>query len=231
VLRLPVIGILARSNGAWYLLETGIDPVWGRDPALMRGIYGYGDPDFLGQDDPLLESVARCGVQLDEIAGVAVSHLHVDHAGGLRHFLDGPPVVVQERELSYALERATEAEAYRRSDYDDSRIRWRVLDGDAAIAPGIDALFTPGHSPGHMSYRVRMAESGTWLFAVDAIDLAENVALDRPIGWSADPADAPSRRASHDRLVALAAAETAQLLPGHCPVTWPRLLASPEFYT
>ncbi len=227
---MPVIGILARSAGSWYLLETGIDPVWGRDPEQMREIYGFGDPDLLGLEDPLLDGLARCGVRLDEIAGVAVSHLHVDHAGGLRHFVDGPPVYVQRRELAFARDRAGEAEAYRRADYDDPRIRWHVLDGDAPIAPGIDALLTPGHSPGHMSYRVRMARSSTWLFAVDAIDLTENVELDRPIGWSADHADTASRRVSHDRLVALARHEGARLVPGHCPVTWPSLREPPAFY-
>jgi N-acyl homoserine lactone hydrolase len=231
VLRLPVIGVLVRTGGEWYLLETGIDPIWGRDQALMRGIYPFGDPDLLGDGDPLVAELARCGVAPGEIAGVAVSHLHVDHAGGLRHFVDGPPVYVQRRELAFALDRATEAEAYRRADYDDPRIRWHVLDGDGPIAPGIDAVSTPGHTPGHMSFRVRMSETGAWLLAVDAIDLAENIVLDAPIGWSADPEDAPSRRKSHDRLVQLARDEQARLVPGHCPVTWPALRTPPEFYT
>ena len=81
-----------------------------------------------------------------------------------------------------------------------------------------------------MSYRVRMGETGTWLFAVDAIDLARGIREDRPIGYSADPADAPLRRRSHDRLVALAAAEEACLVPGHCPDSWPALLAPPQGY-
>ena len=80
-------------------------------------------------------------------------------------------------------------------------LTWRTIDGDAEIAPGIDALFTPGHTPGHMSYRVRMARSGTWLFAVDAIDLAQGIREDRPIGYASDPADDALRRVSHDRLV------------------------------
>jgi hypothetical protein len=80
-----------------------------------------------------------------------------------------------------------------------------------------------------MSYRVRMAESGTWLFAVDAIDLQKGIDTDTPIGWSADPADAPLRRASHDRLLGLAEAEDARLLAGHCPETWPPL-CTPEGY-
>ena len=102
------------------------------------------------------------------------------------------------------------------------------MDGDAELTPGIDLLFTPGHTPGHMSYRVRMGESGTWLFAVDAIDLQQGIDENRAIGWSADPDDAPRRRESHDRLVSLAGAEGARLVPGHCPVVWPPLSANSD---
>ena len=106
-------------------------------------------------------------------------------------------------------------------DYADPAIAWRELDGDGVVAAGIDALWTPGHTPGHMSYRVRMDDGTTWLFAMDAIDLQEGIDTDTPIGWSAVADDAPLRRASHDRLVALGAAEGARLVAGHCPVTWP----------
>ena len=75
-----------------------------------------------------------------------------------------------------------------------------------------------------------MAQSGTWLFAVDAIDLAQGIREDRPIGYASDPADAALRRTSHDRLVALAAEEGARLVPGHCPETWPPLAAAREGY-
>jgi hypothetical protein len=71
-----------------------------------------------------------------------------------------------------------------------------------------------------MSYRVRDGER-TWLLAMDAIDLQEGIDAGVPIGWSAVPEEAPLRRASHDRLVALAAEEGATLVAGHCPVTWP----------
>ena len=230
ILRLPVIGMLARSPGGWFLLETGLNPEYCRDPSLFRTIYPFGDPELEG-DDPLIEQLSACGLGLADIAGVAVSHLHVDHAGGLPRFVGGPPVTVQRRELDYALTRAGEAQAYWRPDYTSTEINWRVIDGDATIAPGIDAVFTPGHTPGHMSYRVRMAESGTWLFAVDAIDLARCIELDRPIGWSADDADIPKRRESHDRLVAMTREEEARLIPGHCPVTWPALRHPPEGYS
>jgi hypothetical protein len=77
---------------------------------------------------------------------------------------------------------------------------------------------------------VRTRDSGTLLFAVDAIDLQDNLDEDAPVGWSADGADEPLRRRSHDRLVALAAEEGARLIPGHCPRTWPALRRPPEHY-
>jgi glyoxylase-like metal-dependent hydrolase (beta-lactamase superfamily II) len=128
-------------------------------------------------------------------------------------------VYVQRRELEFARSPAAPDAAYVPDDYAGA-IDWRELDGDGRIAPGIDALSTPGHTPGHMSYRVRAGDE-TWLFAMDAIDLQEGIDTDTTIGWSADEADVPLRRASHDRLVALAAAEGARLVAGHCPVTWP----------
>ena len=224
ILRLPIIGILARAPVGWVLLETGCDPRPYRG-ASEHDVYRDGLPEFPTDGDPLLEALAAHGVAPGDLAVAAVSHLHLDHAGGLRHLAGRVPVVIQRRELEYATMRAGRSEAYLREDYEHPDLAWRVVDGDAAIAPGVDAVFTPGHTPGHMSYRVRMAESGTWLFAVDAIDLARGIAEDRPIGSSADPADAPLRRASHDRLVALAAAEDARLVPGHCPETWPPLAA------
>jgi len=219
LLRLPVIGILVHSEIGWVLLETGMDPGHFVDGAA--GLYPL-PPEFPGDGDPLLDALAAHGLAPDDLALAAVSHLHVDHAGGLRHLAQaGVEVAIQRDELAFARERAGRPEAYLREDYALDGLRWRELDGDGEIAPGIDAVFTPGHAPGHMSYRVRMAQSGPWLFAVDAIDLQRGIDTDTPVGWSADPADAPKRRASHDRLVELAAAEGARLVPGHCPDTWP----------
>lgn len=222
-LKLPLIGILAHSPSGWVLLETGIDdrPYRGVSEAPM---YGTHLPEFDTDGDPLIEEMAKHGVALEDLVAGAVSHLHVDHSGGLRHLATaGVPVAIQRRELEFATEIAGEAEFYRHEDYLLDDLVWRELEGDAEIAPGIEAVSTPGHAPGHMSYRVRMAESGTWLFAVDAIDLQKGIEADTAVGWSADPADAPKRRESHDRLLALAAAEGARLLPGHCPEVWPPL--------
>lgn len=225
--RLPVCAMLVHSPSGWILLETGIGAAL-RDPAIAGLTYAYGPPELAGDGDPLVHVLADCGLTTRDIAAVAVSHLHVDHAGGLRHFADGRRVFVQRRELEFAMAGPAPGLPYIRSDYDVSGLAWNPLDGDGPIVPGVDAISTPGHTPGHMSYRVRMRDSGTWLFAVDAIDLQEGIDTATPIGSSADPADAPLRRTSHARLVRLAADEDALLVAGHCPVTWPSRPGPPE---
>jgi N-acyl homoserine lactone hydrolase len=217
-LRLPIIATLVQLASGWALLDTGISPAL-RDPALGEAIYRGRGPEIPGDGHPLLAALDAAGLGIGDIALAAVSHLHVDHSGGLPLLEHGPPVFVQRRELAFARSPDAAAAAYFLEDYAGA-IDWRELDGDGPIAPGIDAVFTPGHTPGHMSYRVRDADR-TWLFGTDAIDLQEGIDSDVPIGWSAVPADAPLRRASHDRLVSLAADEGATLVPGHCPVTWP----------
>ena len=227
ILRLPIIAILAHTAHGWVLLETGCDPAPYRG-ASGHDIYRAGLPEFPTDGEPLLEALAAHGLAPSDLAAAAVSHLHLDHSGGLRHLAGRVPVTIQARELEYATERAGRPEAYVREDYELPDLRWRTIDGDGEIAPGIEAVFTPGHTPGHMSYRVRMAESATWLFAVDAIDLAQGIREDRPIGHASDPAFDAMRRTSHDRLVRLAAEEDARLVPGHCPETWPALAAPAE---
>lgn len=219
-LRLPIIAVVVHGDGGWALLDTGISPAL-RDPALGEAIYRGRGPEIPGDGHPLLAALDAAGLAIGDLAVAAVSHLHVDHSGGLPLLAGGPPVVVQRRELAFARTPAAVDAAYVPDDYADPAIAWRELDGDGAIAPGVDALSTPGHTPGHMSYRVRMDDGARWIFAMDAIDLQEGIDTDTPIGWSAVAGDVPLRRTSHDRLVALAAAEGARLVAGHCPVTWP----------
>jgi glyoxylase-like metal-dependent hydrolase (beta-lactamase superfamily II) len=204
ILRLPITAVLVETSAGWVLLDTGLDPAPFRG-ATSHDIYTAGLPEF-PSDEPLLDALDG-----RPLVAAAVSHLHLDHTGGLKHV--DVPVTIQRRELEHA-RTAGRDEAYVREDFWD--VRWRAIEGDAEIAPGIDAVFTPGHTPGHMSYRVRTS-GGTWLFACDAIDLQRGIDEDRPGGLG----DERETRASHDRLVALAASEGARLVPGHCPDTWP----------
>lgn len=225
----PVPGVLLECDGGWLLLDTGFNPALIRDPALRRRFHG--DPNFQpilpGPGEPLEEALDAAGIAMDQIVSVAVSHLHNDHAGGLRHFAGRVPVHAQRSELAYGLSDHPEPEhhAIFRVDFDDPAIEWRLADGDTEIAPGVTALATPGHTPGHQSFMVELDASvggGGLVFAFDAADLTENIehelAVGGFIGVSPEETIEPIRRLKH-----VAAERNFELVPGHDPVVWPAL--------
>ncbi|MHC3473515.1 N-acyl homoserine lactonase family protein [Streptomyces sp. 7R007] len=224
--REPVPGVLLECQDGWLLLDTGFNATLLRNAALRRRFYpspSY-QPQLPGPGEPLEEALAAAGVGLDDISAVAISHLHADHAGGLKHFAGRVPVHIQRTELEFGMSGRPEVERNTifRVDFDDPRIDWRLADGDQEIAPGVTAVLTAGHTPGHQSLVVDLAEGGGYVFACDAADLTQNIAEERPAGTSIGvPPEAtvePIRR-----LKRIAADKGYELIPGHDPQVWPEL--------
>jgi N-acyl homoserine lactone hydrolase len=228
-MREPVPGVLLQADGGWVLLDTGFNTALIRDPALYRRFYPTVEyiPVLPGPGEPIEESLHDIGIDIDDVKVVGVSHLHHDHAGGLKLFAGKVPVHAQRRELEYGLSNHPEPErnAIARIDFDDPRIEWQLADGEAEIAPGITAVPTYGHTPGHQSFVVDLDDSvggGGFVFAFDAADLTENIeqelAIGGYIGVQPEETIEPIRR-----LKQLAAAKGYELVPGHDPEVWPRL--------
>lgn len=229
-LREPVPGLLLEVDGGWLLLDTGFNTALLRDPWLARRYHAH--PGYTailpGPGEPIEEALEQAGIPFDAIGAVGVSHLHLDHAGGLKLFAGRVPVHAQRRELEYGLSGPEpEQHAIYRVDFDDPRIEWRLADGEAELAPGVTAVLTPGHTPGHQSFVVDLDESvggGGFVFAFDAADLTENIDHELAIGGFIDvePEETvePIRR-----LKAIAAERGYRLVPGHDPDVWPKLTA------
>ena len=228
-LREPVPGVLLQTDGGWVLLDTGFNTALIRDPHLRRRYYPSVEyqPILPGLGEPIEESLFDIGIDVDDIRVVAVSHLHTDHAGGLKLFAGKVPVHAQRREVEYGLANHPEPERHAifRVDFDDPSIDWQLADGEADIAPGITAVPTYGHTPGHQSFVVELDESvggGGYVFAFDAADLTENIDHELAIGGfiDVDPADTvePIRR-----LKRLAEEKGYPLIPGHDPHVWPEM--------
>lgn len=229
ILREPVPGVLLETVGGWVLLDTGYNVALIRDLALRRRFYPrpLEQPLLPGPGEPLEETLDRAAVAMADIRAVAVSHLHLDHAGGLKHFAGRIPVHAQRAELEYGLSDHPEPERNDifRIDFDDPRIDWRLADGDVEIAPGVLAVSTPGHTPGHQSFVVELDESvggGGFVFAFDAADLTENLEQELAVG-SFIGVDAEATVEPIRRLKRIAAQRGLRLVPGHDPVVWPAL--------
>jgi glyoxylase-like metal-dependent hydrolase (beta-lactamase superfamily II) len=228
-MREPVPGLLLQVDGGWLLLDTGFNTALIRDPALAARFHGRPGYHAVlpGPGEPIEEALADAGIDVDDIHAVAVSHLHLDHAGGLKLFAGKVPAHAQRTEYEYGMANHPEPErhAIYRVDFDDPRIDWRLADGDTEIAPGVTAVLTAGHTPGHQSFIVELDESvggGGFVFAFDAADLSENIEQELPIGGfiGVSPEDTvePIRR-----LKSIAAQRGYRLVPGHDPVVWPAL--------
>ena len=237
LMREPVPGLLLEADGGWILVDSGLNAPLVRDPAHYGRFWGNehidvelpGPPDA----DPLEGAFELAGIDPRDVVALCISHFHNDHVGGLRHFAGRVPVFVQRAEYDWATADAVraETEAMFRIDWDDPRVDWRLLDGDAAIAPGVEAILTAGHTPGHQSFVVDLDETVVdnhdfpgYVFACDAADLQVNIDDEEPVtapaGWDHTVTVEAIRR-----MKSIAAERGYRVLPGHDPEVWPAFAA------
>src|SRR5438552_2715866 len=141
----PIACCVMRAADAILLFDAGLSPRAG--PGLMRN-----DPMARFITSALLANrLDALGLEPDNVDLVVISHLHYDHAGGAQLFPKSE-LVVQRDEYAYAHYPAPFLEGfYLRQIFDLPGYRWRLLDGDTELMPGVTALRTDGHTPGHQS--------------------------------------------------------------------------------
>lgn len=125
------------------------------------------------------EHLARLHVDLESIAGIIVTHLHWDHCKAVADLPPSLPLYVQRTELAYAASsrglscgkpyESDEAEPFFVRCYD----QYRLLDGDAEIAPGISVTLIPGHTAGSQAVLVE-TDRGRLVLANDLVNVLEN---------------------------------------------------------
>jgi glyoxylase-like metal-dependent hydrolase (beta-lactamase superfamily II) len=198
------------------LVDTGWDP----EVAALRGRELYIAP---------AEAMERLGVRADTVSQVILTHLHWDHTGNLDRFPDAR-LVVEERELEFwgspmgrRLQFAAHAE---QSDIEhvlraDREGRVTRLQGDAPVAPGLEARLVGGHSAGQL---ILLADTraGPVVIASDAIHYYEEMERDWPCSLLVDVAET---YAGYELLRELEAGGR-QIVAGHDPLVlerFPRL--------
>ena len=205
--------VVVRSGGRTILIDAGL----GSDPDLN-----------LPRAGRLVQRLGAAGVDLASVTDVVLTHLHMDHVGGL--LVDG----VRERlrpDLRIHLA-AAEAEFWEAPDF--SRVsmpkgfpdalrhaakkflneysnQMRTFETEYEVAPGVLVRKTGGHTPGHSV--VRLASGGDRLtFAGDAVF---QVGFEHPDwfnGFEHDPEEAARVRV---RLLRELAANRESLIATH----------------
>lgn len=178
---------------------------------------------------PLLPQLAEVGYEPSDITYVALSHYHTDHSANANSFADSTWIVQRaERDAMFGEEPVGLSS---RDNYD------RLEDAETILLEGEDhdvfgdgsvvIKFTPGHTPGHQSIFVNLANRGPILLAGDLYHYVEERTLDRVPGFDFDQEmTRESRREVEDFLV-----ETgAELWIEHDMALNDTLNKSPAFY-
>jgi len=214
-LRVPIWCYLIQTGDANILIDTGM-PATALDGPLFPNDRII---PVMSKEDVITARLAAMGLQPSDIDLLVNSHCHFDHAGGNYLF---PEHTITLQRAEYAL---IESGRYKAPYLGDMK-KVSLLDGDATLAPGVEAIFTPGHAPGHMSFLVRLKKEGPILLTVDASYTADTFAPDK-LGAMQDKA---AGAASVVRLKEIAAAEGARIFFGHDLKQGAEWRKAPEYY-
>ncbi len=185
--------ILIEHPDGWTLLDTGIG---NKENEKFTDIYGVANA---GQTGPtqLEDALAEAGVEPGDIRWVINTHLHFDHAGGntvrqggeVRLAFPNATYVVQKGELEYARNTNERTQAsYLPPNFEPiaDAGRWRLIEDDEQILPGIRARVVPGHVP-YLQAIVIESGDDTAVFVADLIPTVAHLPLPWIMGYDVEP--------------------------------------------
>ena len=191
------------------------------------------------KDDPFLDAepgqridrqIERLGYKTSDVKYVVVSHLHIDHIGGMVFFPDATFIVRRQElraawwpdasERGYDFERLLPTRGLRYLQPAEGETLDVFQDGSLLC------IDTKGHTEGHQSLVVRLPGSGTVVLAGDAVQVAENLDAVVPPGpcWSNRWAVQQIEMLQHMR------AEGALVILGHELAQLETLKLAPAYY-
>lgn len=182
---------LVRTPDATVLLDTGVGAGIGRRYA---DFYSY-------EPCPgLLPALAELGLGPDAIDVVVNSHLHFDHCGGNTVQTAGGTWVPSFSRARYVVQRGEWEQALTpverdRPSYKPARLKplaengqLTLVEGDVAVADGVEAVVVAGHTAHHQGVKVT-AGGQTFFYLADAVPTAAHVGLDYIMSYDLYPVD------------------------------------------
>jgi glyoxylase-like metal-dependent hydrolase (beta-lactamase superfamily II) len=194
-----------------YVIKHGDDyMMWDTGHAMTA-------PNGVAPKTSIVDQLAKINVTPDQIKYIGISHYHADHTGQVASFPKAT-LLIGTREWD-AISSPKPAEGVNFKPFES----W--LKGDSKVEPlpiGLDkdvfgdgsvvVLRTPGHTPGHSSLMVRLAQMGTVILSGDAVHFRENYDSDGVPAFNYDRAQS---LASLDRIKKILAVSKGTLIIQH----------------
>lgn len=173
--------------------------------------------------------LAAAGIAADDVTDILLTHAHPDHLWGVLDEFDeaaypNATLRVARAELDYWTDPGVldSAPAFRaphvigaQNRFDALSDRIAPFDDGAEVAPGVEAVATPGHTPGHTAFAVHGPEGGV-LVAGDALT-DPVLSVERPAWRSVVDLDAETAVTTRLRLLDRLAADGMAFVAYHLP--------------
>jgi len=192
--------VLVEHDDGLILIDTALG---NKEDAKFLDIYGVENQGLEGATQ-LEDALASAGFLSRDVKWVINTHLHFDHAGGnttmdpdlendprrhVRPTFPNATYVVQRGELEFARHTNERTRAsYLPHNFEPiaAANRWRLLDGDNDVLPGISVRLTPGHVPFHQVVMLRN-RGETALFVGDLFPTTAHLPLPWIMGYDLEP--------------------------------------------
>jgi len=199
---------VAQGGGRTFVIDTGFDPESGaqKNRAAIRSP---------------VDALKSVGIDASSVEDVILTHMHWDHAGGMRYFPKAR-FHIQDAEMEFCTGRCMCHSVFRkpfnvehvvyavRALFDDRLV---FHDGDYTLAPGITVHRIGGHTPGLQVLRIR-TKRGHVVLAGDAAHFWENLRKRAPFPVVADLSATLEGYGKLERL----ADSADHIIPGHDPL-------------
>lgn len=169
--------LIETENNGYILFDTGANP-----RCMEEGYWPAGTvdtwPTTVSEDQRLENQLAKCGVKPEDIKTVVLSHMHQDHMGNIELFKHADVYVARE-EFMYGQtvgrlnpDPVTHG-GYIKAELDTPVRQYHLVSEDFEIAPGVEIIQLPGHTPNLLGMVVH-GENGIYVLPSDAVYGPEN---------------------------------------------------------
>jgi 4-pyridoxolactonase len=247
LIRIDCYSVLIDHEEGLFLFDTGFD--WEFMDKWTRQDNPLQDPD----QTPLAQ-LAKLGISPKDVKYIMNSHMHIDHVGANKHFLEAT-VIVHKKEYEAAKNPYPfEYQSYSDLSFDPELHRlnfigardilkragtpeqeptvknspkYQFVDGDVEVADGIWLYETPGHSAGQMSLVVKLDGRKPMFFPSDTCHLPRHLEQMIVPGFHIDAGQAYR---SMERVKLIRAEHDADIFFGHPPLGTVDYRKAPEWY-
>jgi glyoxylase-like metal-dependent hydrolase (beta-lactamase superfamily II) len=227
---MPTYGVLIDHAEGRFIFDTGFDLHHFNQAIAPNGARQSERQTLPGQLDLL-------GLRPKDIDVLINSHYHFDHCGGNKH-------CPQARTICHKceLEAARKPEPFEAFVYSDRSFEtipglepdiemhtrhFETVTGDQEIAKGLHLLETPGHTLGHYSLLIELANRRPMLFTADCCYTHKSLEEMRLSSAHVDPVRGYR---SMQRVKEIAAKYDAEIFYGHDAELYPQYLKAPAWY-